>query len=91
VTGGLRTLHTEEFQDHESKEGEIARTCFAHARVKNSYRILSRIPDCKRPRRSKYIWENNIKIGLIQIKLDVVASIIRHGTLSSGGSLRTPY
>lgn len=34
MTGCLRTLHNEELQDHQSKEGEMARTYFAHARVK---------------------------------------------------------
>lgn len=34
VKGGLRTFHNEELQGHQIKEGEIVRTCFAHARVK---------------------------------------------------------
>jgi hypothetical protein len=74
LTGCWRKLHIKELhnlyssQGDQMKEDEMGMACSIHWKVINAYKIFVRRPKGKRPLgRHRHIWEDNIKIDLVEI------------------------
>jgi hypothetical protein len=75
---------------YQMKENQMDETCSTNGEMRNAYKIFDGKPEGKRPlRRHRHRWEDNIKIDLREMGLEVWIGFIWFRIVTSGGLLCT--